>query len=245
MQPSTTDKPLCGEITPRYSRHRPLLSDAAWERMCAARIVVAGAGGLGSHVLQVLSRLGALHIEIWDPALLDEPDLNRQVLYAEGDVGRPKVLAAAERLRAINPQLDVTAVQDAVPVDAAGVPLGDADRSEVVVFDCLDSFAAREGLDALHHRIGCPVFHGGVEGWYGQVTTLLPGRGGYARVFGPEYAEIPGGPKPILVHTVAAVAAFQTGEFLHWCADPHETPLCSSLLLYDGKTMRTDRVELA
>ncbi|MCG8481285.1 MAG: ThiF family adenylyltransferase [Spirochaetales bacterium] len=245
MQPSTTDRPLRGGITPRYSRHRSLLSDAAWERMCAAHIVVAGAGGLGSHLLQGLSRLGALRIEIWDPALLDEPDLNRQVLYGAGDVGRPKVLVAAERLRAINPQLEVTAVQDAVPTDAVGVPLGDVHRSEVVVFDCLDSFSAREGLDALHRRIGCPVFHGGVEGWYGQVTTLLPGRGGYGHVFGPEYAAIPGGPKPILVHTVAAVAAFQTGEFLHWCADPRETPLSSSLLLYDGKTMRADQVRLA
>ena len=84
-----------------------------------------------------------------------------------------------------------------------------------------------------------------MEGWYGQATTLLHHGGGYAAVFGPEYASIAGAGKPILPQTVAAVASIQVAEYLHWCENPEETALSSALLIYDGRSMSVDRIDLS
>gem|GEM_PF-1445761 len=149
----------------RYARHRSLLTSTQWERLGDMRIVVAGAGGLGTHVLDALVRLAPLQIEIWDPGVLDEPDLNRQSLYAESDLGRRKVEAARERLLAINPEAHITTVADFVTAesspgktflsgiqaraDGAGLPATGPDQHARfdVCFDCLDSFPARAALE--------------------------------------------------------------------------------------------------
>ena len=220
-------------------------------------MLVAGAGGLGSHVLQSIARLGPLRLEVWDPGVLDEPDLNRQILYEESDLGRRKADVAAERLRAINTDLDVTVVldtlnyqtfrdysslRDRAPSDATSSP--DA-RASMVIFDCLDSFVARAGIAPIADALSAPIFHGGVEGWCGQATTILPGTGGYAGRFGPEFASIPPAMKLILTQTVSTIAALQVAEYLHWCDDPGETPLSRRLMLYDGKSLRFDSIEIS
>jgi Dinucleotide-utilizing enzymes involved in molybdopterin and thiamine biosynthesis family 2 len=228
----------------RYMRHRPLLSNSAWQRLCETPMLVAGVGGLGSHVLESLSRLGPLTLELWDPGELNTPDLNRQILYAEADLGRPKVEAAAERLSAINRELTLRPMHGALSAarfDAESSLAG----GPFVLFDCLDSFAARGELEKIRQARKCPVFHGGVDGWFGQATTFLGSGAGYEGAFGPEFASIPAGPKPILPQTVAATAGFQVSEYLHWCENPEKTPLSSAMLMYDGESMRVDRVELS
>lgn len=228
----------------RYMRHRPLLSDAAWKRLCETPVLLAGVGGLGSHVLESLSRLGPVTLELWDPGVLNTPDLNRQILYHEAELGRPKVEAAAERLSAINGELEIRTVGKALSAESfeAESSLGD---TAFVLFDCLDSFAGRGEIEKIRQRSNCPVFHGGVEGWFGQATTFLAEGSGYGGAFGPEFASIPAGAKPILPQTVAVIAAFQVGEYLHWCATPEKTALSSAMLIYDGEAMRVDRVELS
>lgn len=222
----------------RYQRHRDLLTDAAWQRLTSVAIVVAGVGGLGSHVLSSLARLGPLHLELWDPAVVDSPDLNRQILYTPSDLGQRKVDAAAARLRAINRDLEITTVSAALTVQDFRDRSSAADP--LVVFDCLDSFAARGALDEIRSERGCSVFHGGVEGWYGQATTL-PGDGpGYSEVFGPDYVTMPAAGKPILPTTVAAIAAMQVSAFTGWCLDPMQPPLAGSLLIWDGRSMTWD-----
>ncbi|MFW5797854.1 MAG: HesA/MoeB/ThiF family protein, partial [Spirochaetota bacterium] len=84
--------------TDRYARHRPLFSPGAWERLGRTRIVLAGMGGLGSHVAQTVARLAPVNMELWDPATVDEPDLNRQVLYRPEHLGAAKVEVAAREL---------------------------------------------------------------------------------------------------------------------------------------------------
>lgn len=231
-------------MTDRYKRHLPLLTEAAWSRLRSTAVLVAGVGGLGSHVLQSIARLGPLTIEFWDPGVLNEPDLNRQILYSEADLHRPKVEAAGEILRRINSELILRPVGKRLTATAF-----EAESSlrggQFVIFDCLDTFAARAELDTIHRESGAPLFHGGAEGWYGQATTFLARNEGYAKVFGPEYAEIPAAAKPILPQTVSAVASFEVAEYLHWCESPEETPLSSAMLMYDGRSMRVDRVELS
>ncbi len=227
----------------RYERHRPLLSDRAWERLVSTPVLIAGVGGLGANAAMHLARLGPLRMELWDPAEVDAPDLNRQILYGPGDLGSSKVAAARERLEDINPELDLTAVAAALDFERFFQASSLAETAPVI-FDCLDSFAARGGLDRIQQSLSCPIFHAGVESWYGQVTTFLPGGGGYARAFGPDFASNPTPRKPILPHIVSIAAAYQVGEFLRWCENPERTPLSDALLLVDSRDMRTRRVAL-
>ncbi len=229
----------------RYHRHRSLLSESGWRRLRDIPVVVAGAGGLGSHVLESLVRLAPRRIEIWDPGRLDEPDLNRQILYAEADLTHAKVTAAVARLAAVNSEVEYFPVDGAIDLDRfAEASMVGRDNTAFALFDCLDSFKARAGLEQIRQKYGCTVFHGGVEGWFGQATTLLGSGSGYPHVFGPEYADIPKAAKPIFVQTVATIASFQVAEYVHWCENPTQTPLSSSLILYDGMSMRIDRIEI-
>ncbi len=229
----------------RYTRHRPLLSEEGWERLCGARILIAGVGGLGSHVLGSLGRLAPLVLELWDPGVTDEPDLNRQVLYGPQDLGRNKVETAAERLCTQNPELKITAFAEALTVERFAETRSAADAPEVdVVFDCLDSFSARAGLADIQLRYELPVFHAGVEGWYGQASSFLSAAHSYEQVFGKGFREIPPAGKPIFAHVVAVLAATQVSEFLSWCEDPGRTPLSHTLLLYDGRSSTIDKIAL-
>ncbi|MFP4430952.1 MAG: HesA/MoeB/ThiF family protein [Spirochaetaceae bacterium] len=220
----------------RYSRHRDLLSDAAWERLCSIAVVVAGAGGLGSQVLELLVRLGPLVLSVWDPATLDAPDLNRQILYTTRDIGAKKARAACRRLKEINPDANVECHAERLAPDTFA-----PERLSLpfVLFDCLDSFAERKGLETIQQAAGCPIFHGGVEGWYGQAATFRPGGVSYRDAFGPEWFRLPKAGKPILPHVCAAVASAQVREYLGWLEAPGSSPLDGGLLLYDGRTLNT------
>src|SRR5476649_1210699 len=91
----------------RYSRHLliPEVGLAGQEKLSAARILCVGAGGLGSPVLAYLAAAGVGRIGIVDDDFVDVTNLQRQVLYTMGDIGAPKATTAAERLRALNPQV--------------------------------------------------------------------------------------------------------------------------------------------
>lgn len=222
----------------RYRRHQDLLDGGGWQRLHSVTAVVAGVGGLGSHVLSSLARLGPLRLELWDPGMVDAPDLNRQILYTPDDMGQRKVDAAARRLGAINRDLHVAT--EATALTARSFRDRSTAKDPLVIFDCLDSFAARGALEEIRSDRRCPVFHGGVEGWYGQATTLPADGPGYPEVFGPDYATMPAAGKPILPTTVAAIAAMQVSAFIGWCLDPARPPLVGSLLIWDGRSMTWD-----
>ena len=100
----------------RYDRHLslPEFGSAGQERLRAARILIVGAGGLGSPAALYLAAAGAGTIGLVDFDEVDESNLQRQILYGTADVGRPKLDAAAARLRALNPHLVVSRHDDAV-----------------------------------------------------------------------------------------------------------------------------------
>jgi len=241
----------------RYSRHYELLSEDARQRLLSTRFIAAGAGGLGCNLLALLVRVAPVQLEIWDPALLDAPDLNRQVLYTPQDLGQPKAELAVERLRAINPAVQAVAyVQSlnartynelhkplpSLPAQPAQQPPAALQPpAHSAVLDCLDSFAARAGIAPIAQELAAPIFHGGVELWYGQATTVLPGCT-YADAFGPDFAGKPPAAKPILPHIPAVIASLQLAEILAWCEDKDSTPLSGVLCVYDGRRHRFDQL---
>lgn len=232
----------------RYSRHRELLSDRWVEKLSEMAILVVGAGGLGSHVLDILIRLAPVHIEIWDPAVLDEPDLNRQTLYTEADLGRVKVEAARDRLTAVNPDVTVIIRREAVTSESTFTVAPE------ICFDCLDSFTARADLECALRRMKAvpPIIHGGVGGWFGQVAILREPDVGYSSLYGPDFGLIQTDTKEIVPHVVAAVAALQIGEFLRYLREQSGDgdsiddgePATTVLLSYDGLTGVTTQLEV-
>ena len=252
----------------RYVRHRPLLSDDAWEHLTNTRVILAGVGGLGSNVAQIVARLAPVTLELWDPGILDEPDLNRQILYRPEHLGTAKVEVAARELQAINPEIRVEANQERITAEtfarahggpAYGSPAhggparGDdpargassaAHVQDRVIMDCLDSFEARAGLEDIRRGHGIPVVHGGIEGWYGQVV-LFPGRGpGYEAVYGPDFRSMPPAGKPMMPQVVTSIASMEVGLLIDWFERGTEITVPEALYVYDGKALTLNRIDL-
>jgi len=152
----------------RYSRQILQWGDDNQRLLAAATVLVAGVGGLGTTVSQLLARAGISRLILVDDGVVDWPDLNRQTLYDEGDVGRKKLVVAREKLSRINAGVEIV-IRDERILDGFAVP---ADVS--IVADCLDSFASRFAL-YRGLREGQLFVHGGLEGLCGQVVSLKKG----------------------------------------------------------------------
>jgi len=165
----------------RYSRHLsiPGVGLAGQRKLAAARVLVVGAGGLGSPVLQYLAAAGVGRLGIVDDDTVDLSNLQRQVLFATADVGRPKVLAAAERLAALNPEVAI----DPYPVRFLAANARTLVRPYDVVIDATDSFAARYLISDAARLEGKPDVYGSISMFEGQVAVFAPGGPCYRCVF--------------------------------------------------------------
>ena len=158
----------------RHHRQRILVEvgESGQQRLAQASVAIVGVGGLGSPVALYLAAGGVGRIGLFDDQRVDLSNLNRQVLFRDADVGRPKVEAAAERLRAIDPGLRIEPRM-------ASVQLGNVadimNRYDVVV-DGTDAFETKFLLNDAAVLLRKPLVHGAVLQWGGQVTTVLPDR---------------------------------------------------------------------
>ena len=159
-----------------YSRQialREVGSDGQ-RRLQAARIGVVGAGGLGVPALQYLAGAGVGHLVVIDGDTLEPSNLHRQTWYALADCGRPKAELAAARIRALNPEVAVTAHHTKLEANNALELLRDCD----VVLDCTDNFATKFALNDAAHELGKPVVFASVHQYEGQLQVVDPTRNG-------------------------------------------------------------------
>lgn len=167
-------------------------------------LLIAGVGGLGATVSQLLVRAGIGRLCLVDDGCIDWPDLNRQTLYGEKDVGRAKLPLARERLKLINASTEIVEVPGRID-DAFRVPSG-VDG----VADCLDNYRSRF---ALYHALRQDTYfvHGGLNGDNGQVLTLLAGR---SRPFDEIFAGAlqPWGSIPVTPDSVVVIAGLMVNE---------------------------------
>jgi len=154
------------------------------ERVKAARIMVVGCGALGNEVLKNLVLMGAGHLVIVDFDVVERSNLTRSILFIEEDarVKRRKVDVAAERLKAINPTLEIQTICGDIAYD---VGLGLVREMDVVI-GCVDSRWARFVINRLCMRAGVPWVDGGIEGLEGTARVFRPGCNCYACNLGPE-----------------------------------------------------------
>jgi adenylyltransferase/sulfurtransferase len=153
----------------RYSRHLLLneLGPDAQARFAAAHALVVGTGGLGSPAAQFLASAGIGTITLVDADVVDLTNLQRQILFATDDVGRPKVEAAARRIAAINPEIRV--VQVAQRVGAAELAMLVAASN--VVLDCTDNFATRHAINRACVAARKPLVSGAAIRFDGQLAV--------------------------------------------------------------------------
>lgn len=180
-------EPLSARDTERYSRHvmLPALNATGQRRIGNARVLVVGAGGLGSPVLLYLAAAGVGTIGVIDDDTVEISNLQRQVLHTTGDVGRPKVTSAREGIHAINPGVRVIEHHCRL---TAGNALGLLDDYDVVV-DGADNFATRYLVSDATTLLGKPSVWGSLLRFDAQVSVFWSAHGPTYRDLYPEPPE--------------------------------------------------------
>lgn len=143
------------------------------ERLHDARVLVIGAGGLGCPVMQTLAATGVGHITVFDDDTVDMTNIHRQILFGAPDVGRPKVEAAAERLRTLQPGIEVEAVRERLTPDNILGALSGVD----LLIDGSDTFATKFLAADAAEITGTPLVWGSVLRYRGDVALWWSGPG--------------------------------------------------------------------
>jgi molybdopterin/thiamine biosynthesis adenylyltransferase/rhodanese-related sulfurtransferase len=157
----------------RYSRHLliPEIGTAGQERMLAAKVLVVGAGGLGSPAALYLAAAGVGRLGIVDDDLVDASNLQRQVLHSTAALGEPKVDSAVRRVRELNPDVEVIPYAERLSAENVDAVL---DEGWEVIVDGADNFPTRYLLNDASVWHGVPVVHGSIFRFEGQATVFAP-----------------------------------------------------------------------
>ncbi len=134
-------------------------------------MAVVGCGGLGGNIIEMLARLGIGHITTIDGDVFEESNLNRQLLSLPSNLGQPKALAARERIREVNPEVEGIAVQGFLTGENARELLAGHD----LIIDALDNISSRRVVEKTAQELDTPLVFGAIAGWYAQVCTIFPG----------------------------------------------------------------------
>jgi adenylyltransferase/sulfurtransferase len=243
MAPDGAPGPLTDDEVERYSRQLILdgVGEAGQRRLSAARVLVVGAGALGSPVIQYLAAAGVGQLEIWDGDTVESSNLGRQPLHAEADLGRAKAESAAAAARAINGAVRVTARNARMaPADTVA-----AVRGQTVVCDATDDFEIKFALNDACVATGVPLVHAAILEYGGQLTTIVPGGPCLRCLFGapPPPGEIPTCAQAGILGPVAGVVGgMQAVEAMKLVLGVG-APLAGRMLVYDALRPRARTVD--
>ncbi len=234
------DNPVYRE---RYSRQvsLPQIGWRGQERLAAASVVVVGCGGLGTVAAGLLARAGVGHLRLVDDDAVELVNLHRQILFDEGDLGRPKAVAAAEKLQAINSNIAVEPVVARLSQSNAATILANGD----LVLDGTDNDAARYLINEVCVRRAIPWVFAAVDENYGLTMTIVPGQTPcFYCIFGQPLSlsashHSDKGVLGTATHVVASIQVSQAVRLL--LGDGH----CTRGLLYvDAWDLRLERIEV-
>ena len=230
----------------RYSRH-VLLSELgveAQQRFARAHALIVGVGGLGNPAAQFLAAAGVGTLTLVDSDHVDLTNLQRQILFGTGDVGRAKVDAAAERIAAVNPEVRVERIAKRVGAEELAPLAAAAD----VVLDCSDNFATRHAINRACVAAKRPLVSGAAIRFDGQIAVFdardeanpcyhcLFGEGG-------DFEETRCAVMGVFAPLVGIVGATQAAEALKLIASAGRS-LAGRLLLLDALTMEWREVRV-
>jgi adenylyltransferase/sulfurtransferase len=237
--PPALGAPLAPDEVDRYARQMllPPVGAEGQRRLKGARVLVVGAGGLGSPVALYLAAAGVGTLGLVDDDRVDASNLHRQVLYGTADVGRPKLDAAARRLRDLNPHVRVEPHRARLTAANAAALVAGHD----LVVDGTDNFAARYAVNDACVAAGVPNVYGSVHRFEGQVSVFAaPGGPCYRCLFPappPEGSVASCAEGGVLGVLPGLVGMLQAAEALKLLLGAGE-PLVGRLLVVDALAMR-------
>lgn len=218
----------------------PEIGAEGQRRLADARVLIVGAGGLGSPVAAYLAGTGVGTIGIVDDDVVDVSNLQRQVLYDEGMIGRAKALCAKDRLSALNSGIVVNAYDERLTPDNAERLIGSYD----IVVDCTDNFAVRYVISDVCHAQCKPMVYGAVCGFEGQVSVLCTGHATYRTLYPDETARaMPHSGKEVVGVTPAVIGSVQAAQVLQLVCG-YGVPLVDRLWTTDLRTMQSFVVDI-
>jgi molybdopterin/thiamine biosynthesis adenylyltransferase/rhodanese-related sulfurtransferase len=253
---------LSPEKRTRYSRHLliPEIGEAGQLKLLDSRILLIGAGGLGSPASLYLAAAGVGTLGIVDADIVDETNLQRQIAHSLETLGTPKVDSAKRSIQALNPDVDVVTYRERLTSENIDRILDDGWD---LIVDGADNFPTRYLVNDASVWRGIPVVHGSIYRFEGQVTVFKPHRAGSVvgeaadarpATQGPCYRCLfPEPPPPELAPSCAEggvlgvlpgiVGSLQTNEAITLAVDVGE-PLVGRLLLFDALTTEFNEVRI-
>ena len=221
----------------RYSRHI-LLQDVGvegQEKIRSGKVLVVGAGGLGSPIALYLAAAGVGTIGIVDGDVVDMSNLQRQIIHFTPDVGRPKVESAKEKIEQLNPNVKVITHKEFLMADNALDIVKDYD----FVVDATDNFPVKFLINDACVMAGKPFSHGGILRFEGQTFTHLPGTACYRCLFPapPPANAVPTSSQAGVLGAIAGMlGTIQAAEVLKYLTGVGEL-LTDRLLSFNARTM--------
>ena len=163
----------------RYEANAGTLGSDGQKRLLQSKVLVAGLGGLGGHVVEQLVRCGVGELVGVDADTFDETNLNRQLYSDINSIGLSKTEAARKRIAKINDAVEFYPLTRELE-DLEGNTYDGVD----LIFDCLDGIPSRLHLQEMGERYSIPLVHGAIGGWFGQVAIVWPGSKLLSNVYG-------------------------------------------------------------
>jgi adenylyltransferase/sulfurtransferase len=229
----------------RYSRQLVLQDMGAREqnRLKSAKVAVTGAGGLGCPVSTYLTLSGVGQIDLFDMDKVELSNFNRQFLYNSDDLGKPKARVAAQKLKSINPEIKVNAIEEMITYENAFDLLKGYDA----VVDGTDNFPVRYAVNDACVVNETPLFHGAVLMYEGRVTSIIPGESACFRCAFPHPP--PAGSVPtcreagVFGAMTGIVGSIQSLEAIRYLAGL-EVSLKNTLLIINADFSIYDKIKL-
>ena len=197
------------------------------ERLKKAKVLIAGAGGLGSPISIYLAAAGVGNLTIVDCDTVSVSNLNRQIMHGEKDVDRQKAQSAQETIAGLNSDIVIEGISEKISDDNVDDIVGDND----LIVDAMDNVSTRLLLNQAAIKKNIPIFHGAVYGFDGRVTTIIPGQTPCLRCL---YPKIPPSSKfPVVGVAPAIIGCIQAAEVIKYVVGIGEL-LTGRILIYDG-----------
>lgn len=226
----------------RYLRNIQIekVGETGQQKLFDAKILVCGAGGLGSTVISNLSAAGVGHLGLVDVDTVEITNLNRQYIHKYDNIGKDKVESAKEWINAFNPDIDVKIYP---------VKLDEENYCEIVkdydiIIDCFDSYASKFLLNEIAVTTKKTLVHGGVTEFGGQVTTIIPNETACLNCLfeTPENSQwLPQGVISPAVSTIASIQAYEAIKFILNLGEQ----LKNRLLYFDGLKMTFKELKIS
>lgn len=221
----------------RYIRNIPTISESQQAMLNAKTVLVLGCGGLGGYVIEYLARMGVGHIIVFDGDVFKDSNLNRQLMCTTDNIGSNKATEAAIRIALVNPDVEITAIDEFYSDEKYSDLLKSAD----LVIDALDSVKDRLTLEEICTKANLSIVHGAVNGWTLQAGVIPPGSDILHTLYVTNDNYIAS--ESCLCPTPACCAAIQVSEAVKLLTEEEPT-LSGKILFMNLQTMDSNIIQM-